>query len=329
MRILIVKQGVIPPRRYGGTERVIWCLGKELVKLGHTVSYLVDSKSKCEFAPVIPIDKKKPLVEQVPLDFDVVHFNKQSADLSTLRIPYIVTMHGNSNTLDDLDRNTVFVSRNHALRFNSESYVHNGLDWDSYFAPQTDKPGNYFHFLGNAAWKVKNVVGAIDVIKGTESETLRVLGGVRFNFNMGIRFTFSRRVRFEGMVGGSRKDSLLSRSKGLIFPVRWHEPFGLAIIESMYYGCPVFGTPYGSLPELVAEDVGFLSDNKDDLIEAVKNVGVYSRKHCHEYARDGFNSRRMALEYLKMYEKAISGRYLNPHPPQLIKIQKEKLLPWN
>ena len=59
----------------------------------------------------------------------------------------------------------------------------------------------------------------------------------------------------------------------MIFPVRWHEPFGLAIVESLYFGCPVFGTPYGSLPEIVAPDVGVLSARASDLAEAVRGAG--------------------------------------------------------
>ena len=67
------------------------------------------------------------------------------------------------------------------------------------------------------------------------------------------------------MVGGNKKNRLLQHSKGLIFPVKWDEPFGLAITESLYCGCPVFGTPYGSLPELVPSDVGFLAEDMNDI----------------------------------------------------------------
>jgi glycosyltransferase involved in cell wall biosynthesis len=183
--------------------------------------------------------------------------------------------------------------------------------------------------LGNAAWRVKNVAGAIDVIKSTQTERLLVLGGVRFNIRMGIRFTFSPKISFAGMVGGSKKNQLINHSKGLVFPVRWHEPFGLAIIESLYYGCPVFGTPYGSLPELVIPEVGYLSNKKDDLAKAVLTADLYSRKTCHEYARDVFNSERMAQEYLKKYEQVISGTSLNVSAPRLEKIQEEKFLDWN
>lgn len=329
MKILIVNTGIIPVHLYGGTERVIWGLGKELVHLGHDVSFLVKQGSYCDFATVIPIDNNKSLIEQITDAYDVIHFNFHPKNVERINIPYVITQHGNSNSLNELDRNTIFVSENHALRYNSDSYVYNGLDWSEYSIPELKNKRNYFHFLGNAAWRVKNVSGAIEVIKKTKTERLKVLGGVRFNFNMGIRFTFSSKVSFVGMVGGNEKDQLLNGSKGLIFPVKWHEPFGLAIIESLYYGCPVFGTPYGSLPELVKEDVGFLSNRSVDLAEAISNVDNYSRETCHEYAKNEFNSQRMATQYLRKYDMVISGKSLNTNPPKLSQIQEEKWLKWD
>jgi len=328
MKILIVNASVIPAHLYGGTERVIWGLGKELVKLGHQVTYLVKLGSYCDFASVLYIDESKPIIEQVSNDYDIVHFNFRPENVEKLDIPYIITMHGNSNDFSELDLNTVFVSKNHASRYNSNSYVYNGLDWSEYTTPELKNNRNYFHFLGKAAWRVKNVRGAIDIIKKIKGENLKVLGGVRFNINMGIRLTFSTKVGFEGMVGGDKKYRLLNGSKGLIFPVRWHEPFGLAIIESLYYGCPVFGTPYGSLPELVKEDVGFLSDKSDEIVKEIANIDNYSRQRCHEYALNEFNSNKMALAYLKKYEQVILGEKLNAIPPKLLKLQEQKFLDW-
>lgn len=329
MRILIVHDGIIPVQLYGGTERVIWALGKELVRLGHQVTYLVEKGSYCDFATVQHIDKDKPVTNQIKNDFDIVHFQFQPENLELLKMPYIITMHGNSNNLNDLDKNTVFVSGNHAKRYGSVSYVYNGLDWNEYVFPDFNMKRKYFHFLGDAGWRVKNVVGAINTIKKTKSERLKVLGGVRFNFRMGMRFTFSPKVSFSGMVGGAKKCRLINGSKGLIFPVRWNEPFGLAIIESLYYGCPVFGTPYGSLPELVTTDVGYLSNKKEELANAILNAGEFSALRCHEYAQEEFNSKRMALEYLKKYEKVIASEYLNSEYPRLKKVQEEKWLEWS
>lgn len=328
MRILIVNTCTIPVHLYGGTERVIWGLGKELAQLGHNVTYLVNNGSTCEFASVIHIDETKPILDQITTNFDIVHFHFEPKGLGSFGLPYIITMHGNSNSFDELDKNTVFVSRNHAERFGSDSFVHNGLDWSDYTAPDFKTKREYFHFLGNAAWRVKNVVGAIDVIKETKSEKIKILGGTRFNVNMGIRFTFSPRASFVGMVGGVRKYKLLNGSKGLIFPVRWHEPFGLAITESLFYGCPVFGTPYGSLPELVTKDFGYLSNKKEELKNAILNAGDFSQQKNHEYAVDNFNSKKMTEAYMKKYETVISSKHLNQANPKLKEQSQSKFLDW-
>lgn len=316
MRILIISSGKIPVTLYGGTERVVWSLGKELARLGHQVTFLVAAGSACGFARVIPLDHQRKLTDQIPEDTDLVHFHIPPPELEGQRVPHLVTVHGNwrGNTPD---RNAVFVSKNHASRYGSETFVYNGLDWDEYNFPGLNAPGDYFHFLAKAAWKVKNVKGAINVIHRTPKEKLKVLGGSRLSIKMGFRLTLASRVRFYGMVGGRKKYELISGSKGLIFPVTWHEPFGLAIIESLYYGCPVFGTPYGSLPELVTPEVGFLSNSAAALAGAVENSAGFSREKCHEYAAENFSARAMVQSYLPLYDKILEGEPLNEKIPGL------------
>jgi glycosyltransferase involved in cell wall biosynthesis len=328
MHILIVYNGIIPALRYGGTQRVIWYLGKELAKMGHEVAYLTRKGVTCPFGKVYFTNPSLPIARQIPGDTDVVHFNDRLPGEPVSR-PYVVTMHGNLNDDSMLDVNTVFVSKNHAERFGSDSYVYNGLDWDDYGQPDLHAARRYFHFLARAAWRVKNVRGAIHAVTAIPHERLYVLGGHRLNLKMGFRLTLHPRVRFCGMVGGQKKLSLLQHSKGLIFPVRWHEPFGLALTESLYFGCPVFGTPYGSLPEIIRPDVGHLSNRSEELTLAMKETGQYSPERCHEYARDCFNSKIMALRYLEKYEKALNGQPLNVIPPRLQKQETEKFLAWD
>jgi glycosyltransferase involved in cell wall biosynthesis len=121
----------------------------------------------------------------------------------------------------------------------------------------------------------------------------------------------------------------LNSSKGLIFPVLWHEPFGLAITESLFYGCPIFATPYGSLPELVNPEIGFLSNNSADLAEAILQSDQYNSLTCHAIARDLFDSKTMAKKYLSMYEKVLNGEQLNQENPQILEQNTPKFLPWS
>lgn len=310
MKVTIVYPGLIPSKKYGGTQRVIWGLGKELVGMGHKVCFLVEKGSECPFAEVRDIDPKVPISKQVPGDTDIVHFNDH-ASADGLSKPYVVTIHGNRPP-EVLDANSIFVSHNHAERFGSDSFVYNGLDWDSYGVPDLDKSRKGFHFLANASWKVKNLAGAIDTIKKIDDGELEVMGGYRFNFKMGWRFTFNPKIHFHGMVDDAQKKQIIQGSKGLLFPVRWHEPFGLAIIESMYFGAPVFGTPYGSLPELVPEECGYLSADSTDLATHLKyTIGDYSPQVCHEYVSDTFSAKNMAMRYIEKYEKVLNGEPLN------------------
>lgn len=327
MNILIVHDQKLPVFTYGGTERVIWALGKELNLLGHQVSFLLPSMTHCDFANIIVRDPARNLNDQIPEEIDIIHFQKEP-EVEIIK-PHVVTIHGNGNGLTALNKNAIFVSKNHAERHGSSSFVHNGLDWSEYAQPNLNNDRTHFHFLGNAAWRIKNVKGAINIIQKSQNEKLAVLGGYRFNFKMGMRFTFSHSIQFYGMVGGQQKFDLLNQSKGLIFPVLWHEPFGLAITESLFYGCPIFGTPYGALPEIVQSEYGFLSNDSKELINAIKEVKKYDKKTCHNYAKEVFDSKNMAKKYLSNYEKVLNGHFLNLQNPRLIEINAPKFLPWN
>lgn len=331
MKVLIVDKSTIPVKLYGGTERVIWALGKTLHQMGYKPSYLVAEGSTCPFAAVHILQADKPLAKQIPQGIDIVHFNfiPTAEDLVEINIPYVITIHGNHRSTEKLDENTIFISKNHAMRYGADAFVYNGLDWADYSKVNLNQQRKHFHFLGKAAWRIKNVKGAIDVVKKTAKEQIAILGGKRFNVSMGLRFTFTPRAKFYGMVGGKTKDFLLQESKGLIFPVRWHEPFGLAVIESLYFGCPVFATPYGSLTELVPKEVGFLSNSCTELSQAIQNTNDYSPKYCHEYAVENFSAQKMATAYLAKYEQVLLGKKLNKKPPQWLQGQQSKFLEWN
>ncbi len=326
MKILIVHKGTIPVFGYGGVERVVWWLGKELVNQGHEVTYLVGKNSTCSFAKILIYNPNLKLDKQIQTNVDVVHVFLPI--LEPLTKPYIVSVQGNTNKITEYDINSVFASRNHAERHNSNSYVYNGIDIDDYGIPNLCNKREYLHFLAKAAWRVKNVKGAIEIARRS-GQKLAVIGGHRLNFNMGFRLTLNFNVRFHGMVGGMEKNKILNNSKGLLFPVLWHEPFGLAIIESLYFGCPVFGTEYGSLPELVTNEVGFLSNKKSEIINKLNEIDAFDRKTCHEYVCDQFTSKQMTYEYLKLYEKVLDGNTINQEKPKFIDIQKEKFLPFN
>jgi glycosyltransferase involved in cell wall biosynthesis len=312
MRIVHVVPSRLPALLYGGTERVAWWLAREQASRGHAVTLLANRGSECPFAEVRFLDPRRGMEDQVPAHADIVHFHYPFD--GALSRPYLATIHGNDAPGTRHHRNAVFVSRDHARRYGSETFVHNGIDPDEYGSPELQRRRDYVHFLGKAAWRLKNVRGAIRIARQA-GVPLRVLGGYRFNLNMGFRLTLDPNVSFAGMVGGEKKNEALRGSRGLIFPVLWHEPFGLAIIESLYFGCPVVATPYGSLPELVPGSVGFLSDRIADLADAVRDLGSFRRSDCHQWVLENFTSARMADGYQRLYEKVLSGETLNPEAP--------------
>jgi glycosyltransferase involved in cell wall biosynthesis len=314
MKVLLVHNNHIPVFAYGGTERVIWDLAKALVEMGHEVTFLVKKGSHCDFAKTLEIDEHETLMAQVArLDFDIAHFQFHIDEEPDF--PYVMTEHGNTKHPKALPLNTVFVSQDHARRYGSECFVYNGLDWQAYGSPDLQQARGPFHFLGHGAWRVKNLKGAIKVALAAKAE-LSVLGGDRFNFRRGVRLTFSPRIHFHGMVGGEEKLRLLQASQGLIFPVRWHEPFGLAVIESLYMGCPVFATPYGALPELVSPDCGVLAPTDQALVNALHQP-LPDREACHLRAKTRFNHRQMGQGYVALYQQVLSGHRLNAQQPLL------------
>lgn len=317
MNILIINNTRIPALKYGGTERVVWSLGKFLHKMGHKITFLVGKGSYAPFGKIIEIDPKKHITQQIPSDVDVVHsFIPFRRPISK---PYIVTIEGNGKPGEEFDINTVFVSKNHANRHNSNKFVYNGIDPDDYGKVNWYTSREHLLFLGKASWKVKNLKDCILLAKVAETK-LAILGGRGFSFNPYISY--------KGMVGGERKNRLLNQGKALLFPVRWHEPFGIAITESMYFGCPVFGTTYGSLPELVTEETGLLSNSRSDILEAIYNIGSYDRRKIHQYVLDNFHAEKMAKDYLQLYEQVMNGQILNPSTPALLPSEKEGLLPF-
>lgn len=324
MHICIVNNSIIPALKYGGTERIVWWLGKMLVKMGHQVSYLVAKGSYCSFATVYELNSAVPFNSQVPECVDFLHVFSGNNEPPVK--PHLFTLQGNLNVPLELNLNTVFVSKNHASRFGSTCFVHNCIDVEDYGKPDFNCKRNYIHFLADAAWRVKNVRGAIKIAKAAGVQ-LQVIGGVRYNFNMGIRLTFDSNTRFNGMKGQAEKNAILKGSRGLLFPVLWHEPFGIAVVESLYYGCPVVGTPYGSMTELIPKEVGYLSARKSDLVHAIKHLDDYDRTACHHYVLDNFTSDKMTLQYLVLYEKVLNGERLNVVPPKLEIVQLEKFLP--
>jgi len=323
VRIAIVFNRIIPALGYGGSDRIAWWLGKHLTGAGHSVVYVVPPGSTCDFAEVSPYDLSRPLDGQIPPSVDLVH---DFAFSGPAALPSLTTLHGNLPPGTVLQRNTVFVSNNQAERHGGSVVVHNGIDPDDYGEPDWTARRDHLLFLALASWKVKNVRGAIRVARRA-GQPLAVVGGRRLNFHMGFRLTLDPNVRFHGVIGGERKNRFINDSSALVFPVRWHEPFGIAMIEALYFGCPVFGTPYGSLPEIVIPEVGVLANSESELARRLADIGRFDRHRCHQYACEEFSASLMTKRYLALYERVLNGEVLHDQEPVTLDDSGGNLLP--
>ncbi len=343
MKIVLVCASKIPVSAYVDKARIVWWLGKELSKMGHDVRLMMANSGPCAFADVLVYDEKKPLAAQIPADTDLVHCHDEPSE--PLDIPFLITQHGNCQASRAFQPNTVFLSHSHAQLHGGSVFVYPGLDFSEYAAPEMDSKRLWFHFLGNTSQRKRNVRGAIDLAAKVDSR-LHVIGGARVNFQQGFSISLSPYARFHGDLSPGGRDALLNASKGLVLPALWHKPFSLGVLESLYFGCPVFGTPFGALPEMLGKklapknaetaiqgtvdaffsDYGCLSVKKSELIEAMKNADDFDRLRCHEYVQDKFSVQRMAHQYLLLYDKVLQNKPLHPHVPAMMDAVDDKLL---
>ncbi len=323
----------IPPRLYGGTERVIYWLGKALLHLGHQVTLLARPGSEIPGAELRPLTgayaTEAGWTQLVPRSCDLLHLWRPP--VVSLPKPFLVTMGSNGQPGAQFPANTVFVSRRHAALHGSRHFVYNGIDPAEYeYCPAR---AEYAVFLAIARTRTKNLAGAIQVARAAGIK-LHVMGSRTWPCNLQRLLPTIRGVRYHGMVGGWAKRELLARARCLIFPVRYPEPFGVAITEALVSGCYVVGTPYGALPEIVTAEVGVLSTRVRDLVEAIRHPTLFDPQTCRTRVLEGgFTHLDMARHYLQYYEIVLTrgqlGEADEPPPGAIAGFNYRQPLPWD
>ena len=323
----------IPPRLYGGTERVIYWLGKALMQLGHRVTLLARPGSEIPGAELRPLTAAHMAglswTHLIPASCDLLHLWRPPS--VPLPKPFLVTMGSNGQPGERFPVNTVFVSRQHAANHGSRHFVYNGIDPTDYACHPVR--AEYAVFLAIARTRTKNLAGAIQVAREA-GITLQVMGTRNWPWNVQRLLPPIRGVRYHGMLGGRAKRELLSRARCLIFPVRYPEPFGVALTEAMVSGCYVVGTPYGALPEIVTSAVGRLSTSVRDLVEAVHNPTDFDPEVCRNRVFDGgFTHVDMARGYVHYYETVLTqgqlGKVGEAPPETRPGFNYRQPLPWD
>lgn len=323
----------VPPKAYGGTERVVSYLTEELVRQGHDVTLFAsgDSETTARLVPVtekslrLDADCGDPLAHHVRLvdqvarranEFDVIHFHTDYLHFPLMRqvaVPHVTTLHGR---LDIPDLKPLFrefgevpvVSISHDQRrplptANWQATVYNGIPADLYrFHPE---PGGYLAFLGRISPE-KRVDRAIEIATRMEMELLiaaKVDRVDRDYFESQIKPMLRHPlVHFIGEIGDHEKDNFLGNARALLFPVDWPEPFGLVMIEAMACGTPVIAYRRGSVPEVMRDgETGFVVDNEFEAVEALRRLDQIDRRRCRRVFEERFSAERMARDYVNVY----------------------------
>jgi glycosyltransferase involved in cell wall biosynthesis len=329
----------VPPQLYGGTERVVSYLTEELVRQGHEVTLFAsgDSITSAELVPIcanaLRLDDSviDPLAYHVLQlervfcragDFDIIHFHTDYLHFPLSRLfmePHITTLHGRLDLPDLVPLYRVFgdmptVSISAAQReplpwINWQGTVYHGLPLDLYRS--YPEPGEYLAFLGRISPE-KRVDRAIEIAVRLDMPlkiAAKVSKADRDYFEVEIRPLLAHPlVDFVGEIGEAEKNDFLGNAYALLFPIDWPEPFGLTMIEAMACGTPVVAFSCGSVPEIVDPGVtGFVVDSMDEAVQAASDVSSLSREGCRQTFEERFSAKRMAEDYVAIYQSILQG----------------------
>jgi glycosyltransferase involved in cell wall biosynthesis len=327
----------VPPKRYGGTERVVAWLTEELVALGHEVTLFAsgDSQTSATLVPVIPraIRLSKPRPDPFPAhalqldalaeaaaDFDIVHCHTDWVHLPLLNrlgVPHVTTIH---NRLDTPDLPAVIarfsqaplisISDHHRRPLPDANWlgtVYHGMPVNS--LTPSDQPGSYLAFLGRFT-REKGPETAIRLAKAA-GMPLRMAGKIprsetRYYKEKLAPLIDGNQVRLVGELNDAEKGELLKGASALLFPIDWPEPFGLVMIEAMACGTPVIAIRRGSVPEVVDDGItGFVVDDEQQAIDAIRRIATLDRRRVRATFETRFTATRMAKDYLCHYQELL------------------------
>lgn len=324
----------VPPKLYGGTERIVSYLTEELVALGHDVTLFAsgDSLTKAHLVSVCPnalrlnktcIDQQAHHVRMLEAivarqaEFDIIHFHIDYLHYPLARAlgwTTLTTLHGRLDITDLAPlyqdfREMPVSSISHAQRsplpwLNWQGTVYHGLPEGQYeFSP---KSNGYLAFLGRTSPE-KGLDDAIAIARRA-GLPLKIAAKIDATdqdyFDCRIKPLLSEPdIEFLGEVGFPEKNELLGGAKALLFPIRWPEPFGIVMIEAMACGTPVIAYPCGSVSEVVDNGVtGRVVSDMDTAVEAISTIDQLGRMGCRARFEQRFTARRMSADYLRLYQ---------------------------
>jgi len=338
----------VPPKTYGGTERIASYLTEELVDQGHDVTLFAsgDSVTAARLVPCCPqalrFDKQcidslahhMVMLERVFREanhFDVMHFHCDYLHFPCSRChktPNVTTLHGRLDLPDLVPLYREFPEMPVVSISNDQRSPLPGLNWQGtvyHGLPRNlysfhGGPGQYLAFLGRICPE-KGVDRAIEIAKESGLE-LRIAAKVdrvdKEYFKNAIQpLLADPLIQFVGEINEQDKNTFLGGALALLAPVRWPEPFGLVLIEAMAAGTPIIAFEEGSIPELVENGrSGFVVKTTKQAVAAVQSIGRIRREECRRIFEERFTASRMAQDYMRIYEGLIRAQS-DPEAPAL------------
>jgi glycosyltransferase involved in cell wall biosynthesis len=328
----------VPPKLYGGTERVVSWLTEELVRQGHEVTLFAsgDSQTAATLIPCCPRGLRLAgvrdhlathlvmlsKVKRAALDFDIIHFHVdliQHPLFNRLRHKTITTMHGRLDLPDNMPIYKAFprmplVSISNHQRLPMPAFVH-WVDTVPHGLPASlcrfnPRGGDYLAFLGRIC-RDKRPDRAIEISKRT-GIPLKIAAKVdpadTDYFEQVIRPMLDHPlIEFIGEIDDQQKGAFLGNARALLFPIDWPEPFGLVMIEAMSVGTPVIAWRAGSVPEIITEGVsGFMVSSVDEGVLAVEKSLTLDRALVRQAFEQRFTVEKMTSAYVAAYTRQLA-----------------------
>jgi glycosyltransferase involved in cell wall biosynthesis len=348
--LLSTFEETVPPKMYGGTERVIHTLAEEWVKMGHDVTLFAsgDSQTSARLVPCTPrairvLREARNPATRLALNLDALatalsHIRDNTFDIihnhfgwqtllfnSFLDWPMVTTLHGTldkalmptEHKMHNYFRWAPFVSisnsqRRHSPKLNYVDTIYHGIYPEEF--EFNDKPEDYLLFLGRIHPQ-KGPVHAIKLAKETGQKLIIAAKTDPAEFaylRKRVRpLIDNKQIIFVGEVGHEQKVKLLKNARAVLSPLQWDEPFGITNIEAMACGTPVITYRRGSMAEIIQDGkTGFLCHNAAEMREAIGKIDQIDRRYCREYVEANFTARKMAENYIKVFQKVIRRRKL-------------------
>lgn len=325
----------VPPRLYGGTERIVHYLTEQLVSLGHEVTLFAsgDSHSSAKLVPIVDTalrlnpDCGDPLTYHIiqlkevldrANEFDIIHFHTDYLNYpfsTLLSTPSVTTLHGRLDIPDLQPLYNKFnyiplVSISDSQRgplpmANFVATVHHGLPKDLFYEGKGQE--KYLAFLGRVSPE-KGLEKAIEWAQAAGMK-LRIAAKVdkadQQYFESKIKHLLDDPlIEFIGEINESQKQYFLGNATALLFPINWLEPFGLVMIEAMACGTPVIAHNQGSVPEIIEDGVnGYIVSSTKEAVSVIRNIHSLSRHQVRMAFEERFTADKMTADYMAVYKQ--------------------------